>query len=177
MCSNRSDCSKHLESMKSWFEVRIYPNKLIEQEIEKIKFLKNGNVVRQQDPRKEVPFVLAYHPLFKSKGKMISKNLCLQYMNNEVKKEFTPKPLISFGSVRKMSRYLVRAKLYPEERTRGSFKCGSKRCEVCLNVNEPSAFASIVTGETNINNHKFNCNDKCSVYLLTCNYCKKQYMA
>ena len=177
MCSNRSDCSKHLESMKSWFEVRIYPNKLIEQEIEKIKFLKNGNVVRQQDPRKEVPFVLAYHPLFKSKGKIISKNLCLQYMNNEVKKEFTPKPLISFGSVRKMSRYLVRAKLFQEERTGGSFKCGSKRCEVSLNVNEPSAFASIVTGKTNIINHKFNCNDKCLVYLLTCNYCKKQYMA
>ena len=75
-----------------------------------------------------------------------------------------------------MSSYLIRAKLYPEERTEGSFKCGSKRCEVCLNVNEPSAFASIVTGETNIINHKFNCNDKCLVYLLTCNCCKKQYV-
>ena len=177
MCSNRSDCSKHLESMKSLFEVRVCPNKLIEQEIEKIKFFKNGNVVRQQGPRKDVPFVLAYDPLFKSTGKIISKNLCLLYMNNEVKKEFTPKTLISFRSVRKMSRYLVRAKLYPEERTGGSFKCGSKRCEVCLNVNEPSAFASIVTGETNIINHKFNCNDKCLVYLLTCNCCKKQYVA
>ena len=66
-------------------------------------------------------------------------------MNNEVKKVFTPKPMISFRSARKMSSYLVRAKLYPEERTKGSFKCGSKRCEVCLNVNETSTFDSTVT--------------------------------
>ena len=43
-----------------------------------------------------------------------------------------------------MSSYLVREKLYPEERTKGSFKCGSKRCEVCLNVNQTSTFDSTV---------------------------------
>ena len=162
--------------MQSWFEVRGYPNKLIEQEIEKVKFFRDGNVLRQRDPRKGVLFVLTYHPLFKSMGKIINKNLYLLYMNNEVKKVFTPKPMISFRSARKMSSYLVRVKLYSEERTRGSFKCGSKRCEVCLNVNETSTFDSTVTGETYIINHKFNCNDKCLVYLLTCNCCKKQYV-
>ena len=95
-------------------------------------------------------------------------------MNNEVKKVFTPIPMISFRS--KMSSYLRGGKLYPEERTKGSFKCGSKRCEVCLNVNETSTFASIVTGETYIINHKFNCNDKYLVYLIACNCCKKQYV-
>ena len=38
--------------MKSWFEIRSYPNKLIAQEMDKMKFLKNGNVVRQRDPTK-----------------------------------------------------------------------------------------------------------------------------
>ena len=176
ICSNKSDFLKHLESMKSWFEVRGYPNKLIEQEIEKVKFFRNGNVLRQRDPRKGVPFVLTYHPLFKSMGKIINKNLYLLYMNNEVKKVFTPKPMISFRSARKMSSYLVRAKLYPEERTKRSFKCGSTRCEVSLNVNETSTFASTVTVKTYIINHKFNCNEKCLVYLLTCNCCKKHYV-
>ena len=148
ICSNKSDFLNHLESMKSWFELRGYPNKLTEQEMEKAKFFKNGNVVRQRDPRKGVPFVLTYHPLFKSMGKIINKNLYLLYMNNEVKKVFTRKPMISFRSARKMSSYMVRGKLYPEERTKGSFKCGSKRREVCLNVNETSYFASTVTGET-----------------------------
>ena len=149
ICSNKSDFLKHLESMKSWFEVRGYPNKLIEQEIEKVKFFRNDNVLRQRDPRKGVPFGLTYHTLFKSMGKIINKNLYLLYMNNEVKKMFSPKPMISFRSARKMSSYLVRAKLYPEERTKG---------------------------ENYIINHKFNCNDKCLVYLLTCNCCKKQYV-
>ena len=49
-----------------------------------------------------------------------------------------------------MSSYLVRAKLCPEERAKGSFKRGSKRCEICLNVDETSTFASTVTGETYI---------------------------
>ena len=73
ICSNKSDFLKHLESMKSWFEVRGYPKKLREQEIEKVKFFKNSNVVRQQDPKKGVPFVLTYHPLSKLMGKIIKK--------------------------------------------------------------------------------------------------------
>ena len=109
-------------------------------------------------------------------GKIINKNLNFLYMNNKVKKMFTSKPMISFQSARKMSSYLVRAKLYPEERTKGSCKCGSRRCEVCLNVNETLTFTSTVAGETYIINHKFNCNGRCLVYLLTCNCCKKQYV-
>ena len=56
--------------------------------------------------------------------------------------------MISFRSARKFSSYLVRAKLYPTERIVGSYKCGGKRCEVCINVNETSKFTSTVTGET-----------------------------
>ena len=82
ICSSKSDFHKHPDSIKSWFEVRGYPNKLIEQEMEKV--FRNGNVLRQQDPRKGVPFVLPYHPLFKSMGKIINKNLYLLYMNNKV---------------------------------------------------------------------------------------------
>ena len=79
-------------------------------------------------------------------------------MDNEVKRVFTPKPMISFRSARKLSSYLVRAKLYPTERTVGSYKCGGKRCEVCINVNETSAFTSTVTGQTYIINHRYDCN-------------------
>ena len=40
-------------------------------------------------------------------------------MNEEAKKVFKPGPIISFRSARKLSSYLVRAKLYPTERTVG----------------------------------------------------------
>ena len=50
--------------------------------MEQVTFFKNGNVVRQRDPRKGVPFDLTYDPLFKSMGKIINKNLYLLHMNN-----------------------------------------------------------------------------------------------
>ena len=69
ICFYKSDFLKHLESMKSRFDIRGYPNKLIEHEMEKMKIFRNDNVPRQRDLRKGVPLVLTYHPLFKSFGK------------------------------------------------------------------------------------------------------------
>ena len=84
-------------------------------------------------------------------------------------KVFTPKPMVSFRSSCKISSYLVRARLYPIERTAGSFRCGNKHCEVCKYITETDTFTSSVTGETYKINHRLDCNDKCLVYLLTCN--------
>ena len=66
-------------------------------------------------------------------------------MNEEVKSVFTPAPMISFRSVRKLSNYLVRAKLYPLERTVGSVQCKGKRCQTCHNVKETETFTSTTT--------------------------------
>ena len=96
-------------------------------------------------------------------------------MNYEVKKTFTPSPMISFRSSRKISSYIVRAKLYPRKRTVGSYKCCKKRCEVCDVISETDTFSSSVTGESFEINHKFNFNDKCLVYLATCKKCNKQH--
>ena len=89
-------------------------------------------------------------------------------MNEETEKVFTPRPMISFRSAKKLSTYLVRAKLYPTERTVGSFKCNGKRCQTCLNGNKTDTFTGTTTGETYKINHQLNCYSKCLVYLLTC---------
>ena len=148
-CSEKSDFLKHLEKMKSWFSVRGYPEYLVESEMKKVKFeSKNKNTKNRGKSLKVVPFVMTYYPKLKSIKKVIHKYLDHLYMDNEVKRMFTPKPMISFRSARKLSSYLVRAKLYPTERIVGSYKCGGKLCEVCINVNETSIFTSTVTGET-----------------------------
>ena len=81
---------------------------------------------------------------------------------------FLPGPMVSFQSAREVSSCLVRAKVYPLERTGSSFKCKKSRCQVSLNVNETDTFTSTVTKKTHKIIHKFDCNDKCSIYLLTC---------
>ena len=65
---------------------------------------------------------------------------------------------ISFRSARKLRSYLVWAKLYPTEKTVGCYKCGGKRCEVCININETSAFTSTMAGEPYLINHRYDCN-------------------
>ena len=84
--------------------------------------------------------------------------------------------MVSYRSARKLSSYLVRAKLYPIERKVGSCKCKGKSCEVCKNVLETDTFTCSNDQTTYKINHKFDCNEKCLVYLITCNKCLKQYV-
>ena len=73
------------------------------------------------------------------------------------------------------SRFVLLPKLYPINRTVSCYKCGSKCWEVCKHITKTDPFTSTVTGETFKMNHPFDCNDKCVVYLMTCNKCEKQY--
>ena len=70
----------------------------------------------------------------------------------------------------------MRAKLYPTERVVGSFKCNKPRCLVCVIITETNIFTSTVTGKTYKINHKFDCDENCLVYLLTCKHCGVQYV-
>ena len=82
--------------------------------------------------------------------------------------------MASFRSARKISSYLVRAKLYLLETRVGSFMFGGRRCQACLNVTE--TFTSTSINQTYKINHEFNCNESSLIYLLTCKICRKQYV-
>ena len=140
--------------MKTWFSQRGYPQKLIETETSQVKF-SSRRVFPRTKVEKGVPLVVAYDPLLKTIRKIIYDNLCLLYMNEELKHYFTAGPMVSFRSSRKISSHLVRAKLYPVERSVGSFNCKSPRSQICTYVNETDSFTSTVTEETNKINHKF----------------------
>ena len=149
LCSEENDFKNYRSQMKSWFLKRGYPEKLIENEMRKVKFGKEG--IKKAKGVKGIPFVVTYHPQLKNLGRIINQNIYLLNMNEETKKVFSPRPMVSFRSPRKTSSYLVRAKLYPLDRVVGSTKCGKKRCEVCMNVSETNTFTSNVTLETSQN--------------------------
>ena len=114
--------------------------------------------------------------MLKDFAKVVKKHLHLLHMNDEVKKAFSSGPMVSILGVRKLSSYLVRAKLYPLERSVRSFKYNGKLCQVCINVTESSTFSTSVDKKEYVVDRSFNCNDKCFIYLLTCNKCKMQYV-
>lgn len=117
---------KNLTSIHG-FLVRGYPKDLIGVDVRMVKLTSKIEILRQ-----------ANH------WKWIIKEIL--YMDNEFKRVFTPKPMISFRNVRSLSSYLVGAKLYPTERTIGCYR--EKRCDVCIDINEALPFASTVTRET-----------------------------
>ena len=105
--------------MKSWFLKRKYLEKLISVEMDKVKF---SNIERKSNSKtqKGIPLVVTYHPLYKSLSDIVNNNkIYLLHMDQEVKRAFTPQPMVSYRSVHKLSSYLVRAKLYSIERKVG----------------------------------------------------------
>ena len=92
----------------------------------------------------------------------------------KLKKCFQPGPM--FRSPGNLNSYLVRAKMYPLERKTKPCKCKGSRYQVCLNVSETKTFTSTLTHMSYKINHRFDCNEKCLIYLLTCKNCLKQYV-
>ena len=125
--------------MKSWFLKREYPERLISAEMDKVKF---SIIEGKSDSKtqKSIPLTVTYHPLLKSLSSIVNNNLYLLHMDQEVKGTFTLQSMVSYWRARKLSSYLVRAKLYPIEREVESYKCNGKRCEVCKNVLDNDTF-------------------------------------
>ena len=73
--------------------------------------------------------------------------------------------MASFCRARKISRYVVPARLYPVERCVGSLKFGGRRFQVCLNVMVTETFTGAQTYKIN---HEPNCNERSFIYLLAC---------
>ena len=142
----------------------------------KVRFNKENSSTKQSKS-KRVTFVVTYHPLLlTSFHSLINKHLYILYLDKNAKEVFMPGPMVTFCSSRNLGSYLVRAKLSPLERVTVSCKCRGKRCEVSPNVKQTSSFTSSVTHETYKINHKFDCNSKCLIYLLTCKQSSKQYV-
>ena len=174
VCSCEKDFNQHKSNMKIWFQKQEYPEKIIENEIKKANFPSCNKIQRKKS--KGIPFLVTYHPLLKQLEGILCRNKYLLNVNSEVKQTFTPVPMVSYRSARKLSSYLVRAKFYAIDRIVGSKGCGKKRCEVCVNVFGTDTFSSTVTGETFKINHKLNFDDKCLTHLFTCKCCGKQYV-
>ena len=154
----------HRNEMKSWFFNRGYPKALIDTDFSKVKFLNSSWDKRTKGH--EIPLVITYHPLLKSFSKFI---------NKQVKKTFTPGPMVSFWGTQKVIGYLVRLKLYPQQRYVGSFKCKGKR-QVCMNVTESNTFSNATDKKEYTINHNFNYSGKYIIDLLTCYNCQMQYV-
>ena len=120
--------------------------------------------------------MITYHPALNKVSGILRKHFYLLQSREETKKVFPIPPMVSFRSSKKLKNFLVRAKLPPLEKQRGSRKCGKSRCQVCHQVNETEEFQSSFDERKYKINFKLDCDEKCVIYLLTCKVCSKQYV-
>ena len=81
--------------MRSWFLKRKYPEKLIDNEMKKVRFFP-GNL-QNKKCEKGVPFEVTYYPILNSLSKIIRNNMYLLNINEEIRKTFSPGPMVSLG--------------------------------------------------------------------------------
>ena len=66
LCSEENDFKNYRSQMKFWFLKREYPEKLIENEMRKVKFCKEE--IKNAKVFKDIPFAVTYHPQLKNLG-------------------------------------------------------------------------------------------------------------
>ena len=179
LCSDDNAFKSRLSEMEKWFLSRGYPLSIIKQQFARLENISQAVALTPKERAKNevgVPFVVTYNPRFNSLSKTINERLPTLYSDSELKRVFTPKPFVSFRSVRPLKGHLVRSKLYPLERATGSSRCRGVNCGTCKYVKETDLFSSNVTDTSYQINHRLNCNSKCVIYLLRCKVCNIQYV-
>ena len=138
LCSSPLTFLKHLENLKSL-------DKLFE-----------------RPDRKEigVPLVVTYHSRFHNPSTIMEKYFPFSYDEEKVKRVFIPAPLVSFCSGYSLRNHLVRAKVYPFIREKGTFCCTKSRCVTCCNVKQTDTSESFVTKKVYKIKYSFNCDSK-----------------
>ena len=87
--------------MKIWLQKRGYPENLIENEMKKVNFPSCNKVQRKKS--KGIPFVVTYYPFLKQLEGILRRSKYLLNMNAEVRQTFTPVPMVSNRSTRKLA--------------------------------------------------------------------------
>ena len=141
--------------------------KLLMNNFKKVSEITTHDLIGRSEKKETgVPLTVTYHPRFHNLNNIIRKHFIFLYAEEQVKSAFTPAPFVSFRSGYSLKNHLVRAKVYPLVREKGTFWCGKKRCETCYNVKLIDTFESFVTKNVYKINHSFNCDSKCLIYLL-----------
>lgn len=104
ICSQAEYFRNRTTEMKFRFYKKGYPKNLSGKEMRKINF--SGFTRRNKRGKKDVLFVIKYHPSYANVVWIVNQSLHILFTNKKVSKAFTLAALISFLSVRKLCAYL-----------------------------------------------------------------------
>ena len=141
-----SHVSIHVSRKKEWFLFRDYHGIVVNNQTDNVVFPRAQSF--QKALGSGIFFVTTSHRKVKELGKLIRDLIPFLHSDEEARKVFSPPPMVSYRSARKIKYYIVRSKLYLAERKVGCRRCGNSRCQVCKSINVTDEFTSLTTKRT-----------------------------
>ena len=108
-----------------------------------------------------------YPDVHRALNKIIRKYFHVLTVNSAAKELFPKPPMVSFRNPKTIGNHVVRAKLPRSDQRKGTFKCGSSRCQVCWNLIETNEFERSHDGKKYKINFELTCNSDCLIYLMS----------
>ena len=88
--------------MEKCYLARDYPKNVVNEQVKKCVFGKNQS--SRKNSENGVPFVVTHHPKVRKLGQLIKDLLPFLYSDEEVQKVFSPPPVVSYRSTRKIKK-------------------------------------------------------------------------
>ena len=90
ICSEGKDLKSHVTDLKGWFLRRGYPQRIIEEQVDRAFRLPLENDTQQNKMENGIPLVVTYIPAFRNLSTNCKKNFNILYSDAEVRTVFTP---------------------------------------------------------------------------------------
>jgi len=168
-----------LNEMKTFFMLRHYPEKLIEDSIKKACAIPQ-NILRQPKQKSTLnilPFVFTHNPQNPNLVPLVRSTLDILKTNTHMKKVLESSKFIpSKRQPPNLGNLLTRAKFSDKKSISGSYRCGDARCSNCEYMNETDKIHITSTGKTFKIKQHMTCKSANVLYIITCNGCNEQYV-
>ena len=92
ICLSEKDFKANFCRIKKWFLVNLYPEKVVNDQIHKIVFVKNAPIKKLSESG--ILFEFTCHPKINDINKLIKDLLQFLYSDEEVQKVFSPPPIV-----------------------------------------------------------------------------------
>ena len=153
----------------------------VESQVDKVRRMSRAELLsKSNQPRStKTPFVVTYHPRLPDISRILRELHPILESSERCKNAINSVLFVAFRKPKSLGDYLVRAKVDsrgPKQLLLGTVKCASRRCEVCMYMDENSHFKSSQDNRVYSINYNLNCNSSNVVYLITCKKCSLQYV-
>ena len=181
VCSKSCFFEKRAKDLIEFLVERGYKRGFVESQIGRARRLPREETLRdkQRDRNERVPLVVTYHPGLPNIGQILRELHPILESSDRCSGAINSVPMVSFRRPKSLADYLVRARVNSScqgSLPKGTYKCNSRRCEVCNYLDEKNSFVSTKTQREYSINYNLNCNSVNVIYLITCKVCGLQYV-